>query len=132
MSEPHPLDLFREGDEAAQDHDGVMLVGDAQAMRLCVAWSRTAPQWVQPDGPVPETPNARWSWAWGAVRPEYSALATMARIPMSSVMEVFGTLKVARLILPDGSLATVARELIAAHVEEMKRPDRRRRKGAKA
>jgi len=122
MSEPDTLQLFREGPEAAQDSDAVMLVGDVTAMRLCVAWRRACPVWQLPEGDPPEHPRALWSWAWANVRPPLVELSTLARVPVSTVGDLFGMLKLARLILPNGELASVAVEIIEAHVRDTKAP----------
>lgn len=117
---------FRAAERAA---DAVLLIDDAAAIRLAVAWRYLAPDWRPPTNDPPADLRARWAWLWTtAAQPDFLALSTVARVPTATVRNVFESLRRARLIYPDGSANRFAIATAEIALALFADPDGRRKK----
>ena len=94
----------------------ICLVDDLEAMRVAVLWPYVGAAWRRPAGKVPKDPIDLWDWLWSGVEVDGERFAKMAELPEKRVESKMAMLAAARLVYPDGTIASQARGLIQRRV----------------
>jgi len=116
---------FKEADRSTPEI-AVPIVGDAEAQVVLVAWEKVAPRWTPPHGKPPDRDSARWDWLWrGIGDAAYEAigddLSTATGLPRSTCWRRFLSLRLMRLVFPDGSISHWGRQIVRNTVSSVAR-----------
>ncbi len=102
----------------SQVMDVLPIMEDDMAQKVLIAWPRVAITRTEPTTPLPDSDNAAWRWLWSGVEYDAQELAATAGIHIQMVRPKIDQLKGNRLIFPDGTISSVAADLLAAKTEE--------------
>lgn len=116
---------FVEADNKGQLEQASILVVDdgfdAAAIRVLAAWAHTDHRWVTPARPCPDggrpTPRS-YKWLMDGVKVDYDALADAAGVTRSVARQKVAMLLGARLVYPDGKVATAGKLAMQAAIAE--------------
>jgi hypothetical protein len=101
--------------------DVLLILGDAHACRVLVAWSKTDPKWRRPSRiapPVTATTIARaWAWIVRGWTIDHENIAVIAGVSEARAQEKIDQLVGGRLIYPDGSMSAPAHRALEAHAQ---------------
>ena len=109
-------------EESNYIHTAVMILDDKDSQKVLAAWSTMPMTWVRPKSAVPESGRERWDWLWRGVKMDFEEYSIRTGIASSRLQKLFGPLKSARLVYPDGSIAEHAMNVLKAEVQRAIRP----------
>jgi hypothetical protein len=121
---PDPMSPFRRDSIRRID----LLVQDADARRVAVAWEGMPVKWRAPPWAAKsDGGNADWDRLWKSLDLSLRELGTRAGLPLAPTVRVFEMLRANRLVFPDGTLDAAAARLLDALAAEHLRTTAKKR-----
>ncbi len=117
------LDTFK----ADEDAENIMpLIEEAPLRNALVAWKSVRIQTDKSNDCTLSGGYERWAWLWDCVKCDTNAWGVVAGIKPQEVSTIFARLKGLRLIYPDGTISTLAKQymqgIIMAKLPKPKKP----------
>lgn len=102
--------------------DIIPVLGDEDAMKVMIAWSKTDQRWSMPRGKVPTLQAGNhqsvWSWIVLGWTFDHALIAKIAGVGPRVVHQKLEMLVGLRLIYPDGQMSKSARTALQVHVSQ--------------
>jgi len=100
--------------------DAVPVLGDQDAMRVLIAWSKSEHTWKRPKGKAPQLSAANhhevWRWIVSGWVYDLPQISLGAGVPPRVASEKMQVLVHNRLIYPDGSMSRAAKTALDVYV----------------
>lgn len=113
--------------------DSIPVLGDGEAMRVLVAWSKSRQTWSRPTGKVPTltaTNHAEvWAWVCRGWEVNYVEIARGAGLAVRTASEKMHMLMHNRLCYPDASISRAARTALDVFVAKQLKVKPRSKQG---
>ncbi len=90
----------------------VLIIGDAEAQRVMMAWTHYKPKHRDLKPKPKEAETELWTRLWNAVVIDFEELSKIANVPATRCERMFYRLKRSNLVYPDGTIAGVATQLL--------------------
>lgn len=118
------IEAFRAVADNAVENIVCLIIDDdkfeAATMRVLSAWSSAAMTWTKPNGKCPDDgrpTNDAWRWLVSGLDVDYDELASAAGVGRSVAVAKAAVLLGHRLVMPDGSITTIAHKALQEHVK---------------
>lgn len=102
------------------NQDAIPVLGDEEAMRVLVAWSKTDQRWkaprTKPPAMRPGNHATVWRWVVEGWTIDVTAVAKIAGVQVRVARDKLDMLVGLRLIFPDGVMASSAKTALNVHV----------------
>lgn len=117
------LAAFKRDEEA---ENIVAIIEDEELQNGMIAWKSVQITYRQASDCPEKDTNARWNWLWNQIDYDSQGFGVVAGAKAQDVGRLIARLKGLRLIYPDGTINTLARQYLQAIIMAKIRPSKSR------